>query len=319
MNVKEASEFMVSIRLMTYNHDYFIEEAMRGIDMQQTNFNFEVVFGDDFSTDQTLFKIKNFQFTNPKLNVNILNRKKGDSYDVLRQEKGRLFNFIDIINNCKGKYIALLDGDDYWSDPLKLQKQVDFLDANPQYVIHSGAAKICRNEKLMDEYIGLGEKDQIFGLENFYGQNNLVTSTVLFKSGLGVWPNEYNTIIFGDWFLYIMLLHQTKLKAYRSAEVFAVYRIHDKGVMKTLLSININKQQINQILSIKKYIGYKRYPPSVIKWINNYSIPKFRYELSHKMYRDALQTFMVNVYYCKFNISLHRYLGVFKHNLKIFR
>lgn len=125
-----TTDFTVSIRLMTYNHEAFIAEAMKGIMMQKTNFKVEVVVGDDFSQDKTLNIINSFEDTE-LIKVRILDRVKGDSYWVKRQKLGRLYNFTNILENCKGKYIALLDGDDYWTDPYKLQKQIDFLEQNP--------------------------------------------------------------------------------------------------------------------------------------------------------------------------------------------
>ena len=125
---------LVSVRLMTYNHEDFIADAMDGIMMQKTNFDVEVVVGDDFSTDNTLNIIRSYK-DSKNIKIRILERKKGDEYWHKRQEKGRLYNFINILENCKGKYIALLDGDDYWTDPLKLQRQVDYLELNRKYVL----------------------------------------------------------------------------------------------------------------------------------------------------------------------------------------
>ena len=125
---------LLSVRLMTYNHSAKITECLESIEKQQTSFPFEVVIGDDFSTDHNLELIRKFisSSKNEKITYVLLDRKRGDDYDVVRQEKGRLYNFVNIIDNCQGKYIALLDGDDYWIDPLKLQKQVDVLEQNEQ-------------------------------------------------------------------------------------------------------------------------------------------------------------------------------------------
>src|SRR5690606_33947270 len=122
--------YTVSVRLMTFNHAPFIREAIESILMQKTNFFVEVVVGDDFSTDSTLDILKQYESTD-NIHIKILNRKKGDEYWFKRQERGRSYNFQNILENCTGKYVALLDGDDYWIDPLKLQKQVDFLEENP--------------------------------------------------------------------------------------------------------------------------------------------------------------------------------------------
>ncbi len=118
---------------MTYNHAEFIRACMESILIQKTTFPVEIVVGDDFSTDRTLEIIREFKNTE-MITIKILERSFGDSYWIKRKKLGRLYNFINIIENCSGEYIALLDGDDYWTDPNKLQKQVDFLDKNPDCV-----------------------------------------------------------------------------------------------------------------------------------------------------------------------------------------
>lgn len=128
--------YTVSIRLMCYNQEKLIAKAMDGIMMQKTNFKVEVVIGDDFSSDNTLNIIKQYQNTD-HIKINILNRTKGDEYWEMRQKHGRLYNYYNILHNCNGKYIAMLDGDDYWTDTRKLQKQVDFFEENPNCTINS--------------------------------------------------------------------------------------------------------------------------------------------------------------------------------------
>ena len=132
MFAEKSFEPLLSVRLMVYNNSDFINDTMKGIMAQKTDFDVEVVVGDDFSTDDTVEKIKNFK-NNEKIKIKILDRPIGGEYWLRRKESGtHLTNFVDILSNCTGKYIALLDGDDYWTDPYKLQKQVDFLEANEE-------------------------------------------------------------------------------------------------------------------------------------------------------------------------------------------
>jgi len=117
---------LVSVRLQTYNHAAFIKDAIESILMQQTTFPFEVVIGDDFSSDGTTEICMEYASKYPN-RIKLLQRARGDAYDLERQKKGRLYNFANTVANCTGKYVALLDGDDVWGDPEKLQKQVAFL------------------------------------------------------------------------------------------------------------------------------------------------------------------------------------------------
>ena len=111
--------------MVTYNHEKFISEAIEGVLIQQTNFSFELIIANDASTDGSDKIINEF----------IANHPKGNLIKYFKHEKnvGMMQNFTFALGHCKGKYIALCEGDDYWTDPLKLQKQVDFLEANEDY------------------------------------------------------------------------------------------------------------------------------------------------------------------------------------------
>lgn len=109
-------EVVVTVAMITYNHESFIAEAIEGVLMQRTDFNYQLLIGEDNSTDRTREIILDYM----KCNQDIIH--------LLPQEKnlGMIPNFIETLKACNGKYIALCEGDDYWIDPDKLQKQVDF-------------------------------------------------------------------------------------------------------------------------------------------------------------------------------------------------
>ncbi|MBA4055316.1 MAG: hypothetical protein C0490_11440 [Marivirga sp.] len=115
------SEPLLSVRLITYNHAKFIRQAIEGVLMQKVNFSWELVVADDFSTDGTREILLEFKKRFPDFIRLILQKKN----------VGPARNFLDLISAPQSKYIAYFEGDDYWIDPNKLQKQVDFLEANP--------------------------------------------------------------------------------------------------------------------------------------------------------------------------------------------
>ncbi|MCF6185625.1 MAG: glycosyltransferase, partial [Bacteroidales bacterium] len=117
----------VSILMLTYNHEKFIAQAIESVLMQKVSFNYELIIGDDCSQDNTQKIIREYQKKHPDIIKPVLRTKN----------IGANNNFVDIFKKATGKYIALLEGDDYWTDPNKLQKQVDFLEANPEYGIVS--------------------------------------------------------------------------------------------------------------------------------------------------------------------------------------
>ncbi len=258
--------YTVSVRLMTFNHTPFIKDAMEGILMQKTNFPVEVVIGDDFSTDRTLSIIKKYKSTK-NIHLKILDRKKGDDYWIKRQEKGRLYNFTNILENCSGKYIALLDGDDYWVDPLKLQKQVDFLEVQSDVVACFTNAiflnEITKEEKRYIKDIKEGEvkvKDVILKGGGIYP-----TASLMFKNGV-VDLDIFNILpeLNGDDLLINIL--STKGKVYFLDHVTCVYRRWEGGIYSSI------HKNIEKLIQAKKrnIIGMNKY-----NTLTNYKYNKY--------------------------------------------
>jgi glycosyltransferase involved in cell wall biosynthesis len=116
---------LVSISCVTYNQKKFIGQAIESFLAQKTTFPIEIVIGEDCSTDGTREIVAKYRDQHP------------DKIRMITSEEnvGPLINGYRTKKQCRGKYIAICDGDDYWVDPLKLQKQVDFLEANPDYIM----------------------------------------------------------------------------------------------------------------------------------------------------------------------------------------
>src|SRR5215831_15832736 len=113
---------ILSVCVITYNHEEYIAEALEGVLKQVTDFPFEVVIGEDKSADRTREICESYAAKYPQIRIL-----------PPEENMGMMKNFWRTWKACQGKYIAYLEGDDYWTDPLKLQKQVDFLEANPGY------------------------------------------------------------------------------------------------------------------------------------------------------------------------------------------
>lgn len=119
---------LVSIICCAYNHEPYIRQCLDGFIMQETNFPFEVLIHDDASTDRTADIIREYETKYPEI------------IKPIYQTENQYQKKIDVLSTflfpgVKGKYIAMCEGDDYWTDPLKLQKQVDFLENNQEYVL----------------------------------------------------------------------------------------------------------------------------------------------------------------------------------------
>jgi glycosyltransferase involved in cell wall biosynthesis len=114
----------VSVIIPCYNFGEFIEQSILSAVNQITNFDYEILVRDDFSTDYSQLNVERVAFYHPKV-----------KYYTPTENLGFCKNISFLISESKGEYIAYLDGDDYFTDPYKLQKQVDFLDNNPDYVM----------------------------------------------------------------------------------------------------------------------------------------------------------------------------------------
>ena len=246
-------QLLVSIVMITYGHEKYIRQAIECILMQEGDFDLELIIANDCSPDNTDVIISEL----------LKSHSKADKIRYIKHKKniGMMPNFIFALEQCNGNYIALCDGDDYWTDPYKLQKQVDFLEANPDYVLSFHKIKILKpNGELVDDFITKVP-------ENYETQETLArlgnyihTPSVVFRNVIKEFPPEFSLSPIGDYFLYMLLSEYGKLKYFD--EEMAVYRygvgIHSthtqikmaKANFKlfTLLLSYFNNPKINQIL-----------------------------------------------------------------------
>lgn len=213
----------VSICVITYNHENFIAQALDSVLMQETNFDYEIVIGDDCSTDDTRNILFNYREKSP------------DRIKLLLAEKnsGAIRNFINIYKACQGEYVALLEGDDYWTSPSKLQEQVDFLDNHPAFVMCFTNGRIVNEDGDIIKESRLDE-DRRKNLSQSEIISGLVppTNTVVFRNNvIKKIPDEFYSIINGDIFLFSMLAEHGDA-AYIPGHT-ACYRIHGGGNWST--------------------------------------------------------------------------------------
>jgi glycosyltransferase involved in cell wall biosynthesis len=220
--------YLLSVRLMVFNHESYIREAMEGILKQKTTFPIEVVIGDDFSTDNSLAIIREYKNTT-YIHFKILERKIGDDYWQNRQKIGRLHNFYNIIENCTGKYIALLDGDDFWTDPFKLQKQVDFLENNDDFSICFHNMKIANeSDPSTLEFTNTNNQESVSSILNLAAKGNFIyTASAVFRKSTAAFPEWLIHLPIGDYPLHLYNAQFGKIKY--MDQVMGVYRVHDSG------------------------------------------------------------------------------------------
>lgn len=217
----KSEEIIVSVCMITYNHEKFISEAIEGVLMQKTTFPIELIIGEDCSTDATRSICVDYKKNYPEI----------IKLQLPETNKGMMRNFIENMQAATGKYIALCEGDDYWTDPYKLQKQVDFLDANEEYsfCFHDN---IILNQKTGEKRIRIGERliDRTVDLKSIILEKNMATATLVFRNIIN-WkkiPEWFSQIGQGDYGL-VVLLAENGFGQFLP-DVMSVYRIHDGGV-----------------------------------------------------------------------------------------
>jgi len=216
-------EPLLSVVCITYNHEKFIAQAIDGFLMQKTDFPIEIIIHDDCSTDNTKKIIKNYANKYPELIKTIYQTENQYS------QGNKPLKFI--LPLCRGKYIAQCEGDDFWVDSRKLQIQVDFLEANPDYVISSHDAFIIdesgnrlKDSKLPDEH-----KRDASCEDLILSKAWLLTMSWVFRNVIKGYTPERAMVINGDTF-FISQLGKFGKSKYHSEIQPAAYRSHSGGV-----------------------------------------------------------------------------------------
>ena len=279
----DNSEIMVSISCITYNHQKYIAEALDGFLMQKTNFKYEIIIGEDCSTDNTKAIIESYRKKYP-------NKIQLIAY---KDNVGATKNQIKTFNISKGKYIAMCDGDDYWTDPLKLQKQVDFMEHNPNYVI------CCHYSRVIDEtgeivYENPSPVSLEFDYEDVLLGKKEETRicTLMVKNSPEIkklsLENWYYQTFGADTFLKLYAMANTKEKIYVLPEVMAVYRLHKDGVYSLIDGQVRKSKMINDFNILINNFSYSaHYKKELLKiYITQYLL----FDIRNYNFQKALNT-----------------------------
>jgi glycosyltransferase involved in cell wall biosynthesis len=212
----------LSVCIITFNHENFIRTAIEGALMQKTNFPFEVIIGEDFSADNTRNICLEYKNNNPNI-IKLYLREKNI---------GMMNNFIETLKECKGKYIALCEGDDYWTDPYKLQKQVDILEAN-QYLVgcfHNSEERYWNDySKASSLYLSFDSGQEV-SIKNITSYNMIPTASVVFKTPIQIelFSEKFLKLPVGDWPIH--LLNTRNGNYYYLPQVMSVRNLYPSSV-----------------------------------------------------------------------------------------
>jgi glycosyltransferase involved in cell wall biosynthesis len=239
---------IVSVCMITYGHEKYIEQAIEGVLMQKCDFEIELIVANDSSPDKTHQIISKI----------IENDSRASLIKYFKHEQniGMMPNFLFALKQCKGKYIALCDGDDYWTDENKLQKQIDFLDNNSEYIgcFHNVITINESQPKNKPKPWRTYTKDTFELIDTFSKTALFHTCSFVFRKDALQIPDWFKNVKSGDMALYSIIASQGKLKLI--AGKMGVYRKNDGGVTAYE---KIKQYHKNRVLLWKNINGFYKY------------------------------------------------------------
>lgn len=251
---KVSKKPLVSVFVQTYQHAFFIKECLDSILMQEVSFPFEILLGEDQSTDGTREICLEYAKKYPH-KIRLLLHCRENNIKIGGEPTGR-FIFLYNFYLARGKYIALCEGDDYWTDPLKLQKQVEFLNQHLDFVAHTHNAK----------RIGLGKGIMSTSESKVCTTNDIIekgpfrTNSILFRNNQKLIEllTQSKPPFSGDRFLFIAV--SLFGKVYYLNEVMCVYRINKGGVSQktTYKKLKRDFYMIEHLSSYKDKIDFDK-------------------------------------------------------------
>lgn len=244
---------LVSICSLVYNHEPYLRQCLDGFVMQQTSFPFEVVIHDDASTDGSAAIIREYATRYPNIFVPIYQTEN-------QYSQGKKVSSTFVFPRARGKYIALCEGDDYWTDPLKLQKQVDFLEANPEYSMCFHSANVfCQSSGQYNDLFAYVQDREYEGVE-FIKKWTVPTASVCFRRNV-IDSELYQTVrknpyfVYGDLILFLSCASLGRIRGLSS--MMSVYRRLDNGAVLSAKSPEMEVRLCRQVLAYAECFGEK--------------------------------------------------------------
>ncbi len=260
----------------TYGQENYIEQAINGVLIQKGNFNIELIITNDNSPDNSDKKISVF------LNSNEIPSHIEIKYIKHKENKGAIPNFAWTISQCTGKYIAICEGDDYWTDPLKLQKQVDFLEANKDCNLVYHRVQIYDEEKdvFSSETLNKSLTIEKRTLEELALNGNFIhTPSVLFRNNIDLYKKLFNLPV-GDYVLWFLNGEKGKF-GYLPNEM-AVYRFSEKSTWAKKRGYYRIYNWLKMLYTIKEYTKDKHIKLQLTKQAWDCKLYVYEFDLTFK-------------------------------------
>lgn len=303
MGKKESP--LVSIKCLVYNHGPYLRQCLDGFVMQKTNFAFEAIVHDDASTDNSAEIIREYAEKYPDIIKPIY-----ETENQYSKKDGSLNRIMNAAIHPDAKYIAFCEGDDYWIDPLKLQKQVDFLEKNLEYGMTFGKVKQFIQQTGLFSKHKFGK--EISSVLNLFHANTVPTPTVMYRRYLfDSYKNEINSSnwMLGDYPLWLYISINTKTNFMN--QVFAVYRVLPNSASH---STNIKKREdfIYSVFEMKQYFNQK------YKFVNESLLENYKNEAlltnayNFKVYEKVVEYYKKISIGCSWKTHIKYFISKFR-------
>jgi glycosyltransferase involved in cell wall biosynthesis len=228
----------VSVVMITYGHEKFIAQAIESVLSQKFSNSLELIVSNDCSPDNTDCIIQKIMKNHPRAHC----------IRYIRHDKnvGIMPNFIQALNSANFEYVALCDGDDYWTDPYKLQKQINFLESNPEYsmAVHN-ALVIYEDLKKRAVNFSNAKVDFDVSLESLIKKWFIPTASMVFRRAHSKdLPDWFKNIYSADFSLALIMSNHGKIKFF--CESMSVYRVNYSGTSASAIYSNKSEFVLNQ-------------------------------------------------------------------------
>ena len=240
---------LVDVNLVTYNHEKFVARAIESVLEQQTNFVYRLIIGDDCSTDDTRSIIRDYAQQYPeRIQLLFVSEHRGIEH------KDRVG--IEVLRLSTAKYVALLDGDDYWTDPNKLQRQVDFMER------FTGCSLCFHNAEMFyddgsqpPKRLRPQDQKEISTVEDILAGTVPLPCTVLFRNDLLILPETFHEVTNADWMMFALLAEHGHVGYIN--EVMAAYRMHSEGIWSGRTRQQQLREHIKTYKTIDEHLKFK--------------------------------------------------------------
>ncbi len=302
--MENQQKYLVTIRCITYNHEKYLADALEGFVMQKTNFPFVAIVHDDASTDGTAAILRQYAEKYPDIIHPIY-----ETENQYSKHDGSIERIMDEAIAATGaKYIAICEGDDYWTDPLKLQKQVDFLESHPDYSVCFCRCMLClwkENKKMVrdtacDKWLKPNDVGVDISLSMFFKSWITQPLTMMWRASMYDvnWAKNPKYSSFRDTYMIYHLLRAGK--GYLMNSVIGVYNSTGYGVSSSLTAISscqFELQSADEIYGANREPNAQQYWRDTVLWSLDTYRKMQRMDLYHALIRTEIIQFPIDCIY----------------------